>query len=110
MLKTDIFKLFMEVKSMNITKRVDFGKGKPRRKKLFPFCPGNSKLNKVSNHELIEWHYCSVGRPCHPRSKEGHIWVDVPSDICSSVQDDTGTMSIPDVHKEAAPNIPKQEN
>ena len=106
MLKTEIFKLSMKVKSMNISKRVNFGKGKPRRKKLFSFHPGNLKLNKVLDHELIEWHYGSVRRPYHPCSKERHIWVDVPSDICYSVQDDTGTASILDVHKKAAPNIP----
>ena len=110
MLKTKIFKLSMKVKSMNITKRENFGKEKPHRKKLFPFCPENLKLDQVPHHELIEWYYGNDGRPYHPRSKEGHIWVDVPSDICSSVQDDTGTTSIPDVYKEAAPNIPKQDN
>ena len=108
MLKTEIFKLSMEVKSMNITKRGNFCKEKPHRKKLFPFCPENLKLNEVSDHELIEWYYSNVGRPYHPRSKEGHIWVDVPSDICSSVQDDIGMMSIPDVHKEVVPNLPKK--
>ena len=105
MLTTEIFKLSMEVKS----KRGNFGKGKPHRKKIFPFCPENLKLNEVLDHELIEWYYGNVGRPYHPCSK-GYIWVDVPSDICSSVQDDTGTTSIPDVHKKAAPNIPKEEN
>ena len=54
MLKTKIFKLSMEVKSMNITKRGNFGKGKPHRKKLFPFCPENLKLDEVPDHELIE--------------------------------------------------------
>ena len=107
MLKTKIFKLSMEVKSMNITKRGNCGKRKPHRKKLFPFCPENLKLDEVPDHELIECYYGNVGRSYHPRSKEGHIWVDVPSDICSSVQDDTGTTSIPDVYKEAAPNISK---
>ena len=94
---------------MNITKRENFGKGKPHRKKFFPFYPENLKLDEVPDHELIEWYYGKVECPYHPRSK-GHIWVDVPSDICSSVQDDTCTTSILDVHKEAAPNIPKQEN
>ena len=56
MLKTKIFKLFMKVKSMNITKKVNFGKGKPRKKKLFPFCPENLKLDDVLDHELIEWY------------------------------------------------------
>ena len=110
MLKTEIFKLSMEVKSMNITKRENFDKGKQRRKKLFSFCPKNLKFDEVPDHELIEWYYGNVGRPYHPRSKEWHIWVDVPSDIYSSVQDDTSTTSIPDVHMKAAPNIPKQEN
>ena len=110
MLKTEIFKLFMEVKSMNITKRENFDKGKPRRKKTFPFHVGNLKHNEVPDHELIQRYYGNVGRPCHPLYKEGHIWVDVPSNICSSVQDDTGTVTIPDVHKKVAPNIPKKEN
>ena len=54
MLKTEIFKLSMEVKSMNITKRGNFGKGKPQRKKLVPSCPENLKLDEVPDHELIE--------------------------------------------------------
>ena len=81
MFKAKIFKLSMEVKSMNITKRVNFGKGKPRRKKLFPFHPGNFEHNDMLDHELVEWHYSNVECPCHPRFKDKHIWVDVSSDL-----------------------------
>ena len=54
MLKTENFKFSMEVKSMNITTRVNFYKGKLLRKKLFPFRPKNLKLNEVLDHDLIE--------------------------------------------------------
>ena len=43
-------------------------------------------------------------RPLYPQRE--HLWGKVPSNVTTSVQENIGTTSIPNVHKKVAPNRP----
>ena len=70
-----------------------------------PFHPDYSKYFDDVKHQVC-WYCGNVGhlRPVCP--KRMHVRGDVPSNVCQSVQENTSTTSIPDVHKKAAPNRP----